>query len=728
MANDIQDRIGQILGSDSARALAGTAVTEALKAFGSHGSDNGGGDIAKKLPGKGLSGVRGLAAGAGAAAVAPVAAKGIGKLIKGNGVPSLGNAVPNLAGGPKKLAEGAASKLGESVGGKVTGKIDEAGGPSGILKDTVKSALPFGGGGAGKQDAEGVGKGRRMPIQQQWDIGLPLETVYNQWTQFEEWPKFMHRVTRVSQEDACTVSFTVKVWGKTKEFKAQIETQRPNDRIKWKTTEGMNHTGVVVFRELGPNLTRVMLSFDLNPGGLLEKYARGARYVKRAARADFHRLVAFIEMLENETGAWRGVIEDGELVEDHDPSYDEEREYGSAEDIVHGRDSDEDDDSEDEEDEDDEDDDEEEDEKSTGRNGGEPRQQRRRSSSQGNGQSSRSRQASSSRAQSRSSGSSRTTGRRKSTQGSASSRSSSGGSTRGRSSSGSRSAGKSAGTGSTRRKSSSSSSSGSSRGRTSSGSGSSGKSTGSGSTRRKSSSSSSGGSSSGNRSSRAHTLTEHAAELSQLLGAPGTPAQPVLAPELGGTTMAIDLSRIIQAAAQSALEDKSPTSKNRKQGSEQGDKRGITAPRAFLIGAGLVTAGRLVAGSRGRDMLESLQERLTDYEQRHFGSDDGDEYEDEEPRGLGGRGVRRRRRTRSRGGRGLRRGIRRRRRTRGRRRRGPRRGARARRGARGRGRRGPRRRSPTTTRSPRPKRTRTSRRKTSRSRRGDAASGLTASR
>ena len=354
MANDIQDRIGQILGSDSARALAGTAVTEALKAVSSQRPSKRdkhvpGLSTVKHLPGS--SGVRSLAAGAGAAAVAPVAIKGISKLIKGDGISA-------LAGGPKHLAEEATSKLGDAVTGKAKEKLDEAGGPSGILKNTVKSALPFGDGesdgdgAGGKNDAQGVGKGRRMPIQQTFDVGLPLETVYNQWTQFEEWPKFMHRVKRVSQDGPCKVSFAVKIWGRTKEFTAEIETQRPDDRIKWKTSQGMTHSGVVMFRELGPNLTRVILSFDLDPGSLLEKYARGARYVKRAARADVHRFTAFIEMLEHETGAWRGVIEDGKLVEDHDPSYDEDREYGDADELVEGRGSKDDDDSDSREDED----------------------------------------------------------------------------------------------------------------------------------------------------------------------------------------------------------------------------------------------------------------------------------------------------------------------------------------------------------------------------------------
>jgi cobalamin biosynthesis protein CobT len=199
----------------------------------------------------------------------------------------------------------------------------------------------------------GVGKGRRMPVQQSVDVAVPLETAYNQWTQFEEWPQFMHRVTNVSQEDDCTVRFATKIWGKTKEFEAKIETQRPDERIKWEVAQGITHTGVVTFHELAPRLTRIELNMDVAPGSLIEKAARGMRHVKRAARADLHRFKAFIEMAELETGAWRGVIEDGELVEPHDDSYDEERDYSDIEDLVpdEGESSDEEEDEEKEQDE-----------------------------------------------------------------------------------------------------------------------------------------------------------------------------------------------------------------------------------------------------------------------------------------------------------------------------------------------------------------------------------------
>jgi uncharacterized membrane protein len=226
-----------------------------------------------------------------------------------------------------------------------------AGGAGGVVKAAARGLLRGGGDGGGKDGMPGVGKGRRMPVQQAVDVAVPVETAYNQWSQFEDWPQFMHRVTRVTQDDPCTVNFATKIWGKTKEFEAQIETQRPDERIKWRVSQGITHTGVVTFHELAPRLTRIEVNLDVDPGSLLEKAARGIRAIKRAVRADLHRYKAFIEMQEMETGAWRGVIEDGELVDDHDPEYDEEHDYSDIEDLKSEEDSEDEDEEHDEEEE-----------------------------------------------------------------------------------------------------------------------------------------------------------------------------------------------------------------------------------------------------------------------------------------------------------------------------------------------------------------------------------------
>ena len=269
-------------------------------------------DVIDKVP------TRAAVAAAALAVAAPLAAKGVSKLADSASANGVGDAIKS----PKKAVQDAKSGISDKVSGAVTGKLEEkleqAGGPSGILKGAIKNALPFGGGDDKDDDedrARGIGKGRRMPVQQSIDVAVPIETAYNQWTQFEEWPQFMHRVTRVTQEDDhTTVSFATKIWGKTKEFKARIVTQRPDEKIKWEVTEGITHTGWITFHEIGPRLTRLELSLDLEPGGLIEKAARGMRHVKRAARGDLHRFKAYIEATEEETGAWRGTIEDGKVV------------------------------------------------------------------------------------------------------------------------------------------------------------------------------------------------------------------------------------------------------------------------------------------------------------------------------------------------------------------------------------------------------------------------------
>lgn len=245
-----------------------------------------------------LSGGKGLAAGAGLVVLAPLAAKGAQLASRG------------LSGGVEPVKR-AGEKLSDGVKDVVGDTVDEAGGAAKLAKDAGKSLVPGGGGKSSGQP--GVGKGRRMPIQQAVDVAVPISTAYNQWTQFEDWPKFMYRLERVTQVDECHVAFKTKIWGISKQFSAEIVEQRPDERIKWRVVDGVGHTGVVTFHELAPRLTRIEANIDVHPGSLIEKAARGMRHVKRAVRADLARFKAYVEMEEEETGAWRGEISDGKV-------------------------------------------------------------------------------------------------------------------------------------------------------------------------------------------------------------------------------------------------------------------------------------------------------------------------------------------------------------------------------------------------------------------------------
>jgi uncharacterized membrane protein len=259
MARDVADVLGDAIGR---------AAREAAKSISTNSGKNSGldrvtGAVSKRMDGT-LSGSKGLAAGVGAATLVPLAVKGAGKLVKG------------VAGG----------------GGNGKGAVSKAG-------DKLKGAAG-GGKSGGKNSEPGVGKGRRMPIQQDIDIGMPIAQVYKEWTNYEEWPNFMHRLQNVSHDDD-TVTFKTKIWGVSKEFTAEIVEQEENERIKWQVTDGVTHTGVVTFHELGPRLTRMELNLDVEPGSLIEKAARGMRHVKRAVRADMARFKAHVLMQEEES-------------------------------------------------------------------------------------------------------------------------------------------------------------------------------------------------------------------------------------------------------------------------------------------------------------------------------------------------------------------------------------------------------------------------------------------
>src|SRR5690606_21147730 len=94
--------------------------------------------------------------------------------------------------------------------------------------------------------------------------------VYNQWTQFEDFPRFMAGVKEVRQIDDTHVHWPAEIWGKDKEWDAEIVEQLPDERISWRSTSGPHNAGAVRFEPLGPDRTRVHLAMSYEPEGLIE--------------------------------------------------------------------------------------------------------------------------------------------------------------------------------------------------------------------------------------------------------------------------------------------------------------------------------------------------------------------------------------------------------------------------------------------------------------------------
>jgi uncharacterized membrane protein len=141
------------------------------------------------------------------------------------------------------------------------------------------------------------------------EVDRPVQTVYNQWTQFESFPSFMGGVEKVVQLDEKRLHWVTKVAGVEREFDAEITEQTPDQRIAWKSTGGTTHAGVVTFHRLGEGRTKVMLQLEMEPEGLVEKVGDAVGVVDHQVKSDLERFKAFIEKQPVETGAWRGEVD-----------------------------------------------------------------------------------------------------------------------------------------------------------------------------------------------------------------------------------------------------------------------------------------------------------------------------------------------------------------------------------------------------------------------------------
>ncbi|URM88783.1 SRPBCC family protein [Streptomyces sp. MRC013] len=145
------------------------------------------------------------------------------------------------------------------------------------------------------------------------EVEVPVRTAYNQWTQFEEFPKFMEGVEEVTQLDDRHNHWTTKIGGVRREFDTEIIDQLPDERIAWRTVSGdTQQKGVVSFQPVDETHTRVELVMDVEPTGLAEKAADMTGTIDRRVKGDMRRFKEYIETRGGETGAWRGRIRPGD--------------------------------------------------------------------------------------------------------------------------------------------------------------------------------------------------------------------------------------------------------------------------------------------------------------------------------------------------------------------------------------------------------------------------------
>lgn len=140
------------------------------------------------------------------------------------------------------------------------------------------------------------------------EVDVPVRTAYNQWTQFEAFPRFMDGVEEVTQTDDTRLHWVANISGQRKEWYAKITEQIPDQRIAWRSEEGEMNGGMVTFEPMDNNRTRIHLMMEYEPEGFAENVGDALGFVSRQVDGDLDRFKEFIESRGVETGSWRGTV------------------------------------------------------------------------------------------------------------------------------------------------------------------------------------------------------------------------------------------------------------------------------------------------------------------------------------------------------------------------------------------------------------------------------------
>lgn len=150
-------------------------------------------------------------------------------------------------------------------------------------------------------------------IEKTIEVDRPVRSVYNQWTQFEDFPRFMAGVKQVTQIDDTHVHWEAEIWGRNVEWDAEITEQDPDRRISWRSVSGAPNAGTVRFEPLGNDRTRVRLVMAYEPQGAVENVGDALGLLDARVQSTVQDFKKFIESRGVETGAWRGSVDDSRV-------------------------------------------------------------------------------------------------------------------------------------------------------------------------------------------------------------------------------------------------------------------------------------------------------------------------------------------------------------------------------------------------------------------------------
>ena len=242
--------------------------------------------------------------------------------------------------------EGTTGRLNKYVdGGAGPGLMAAVTGAKGLAEGKSPTRSMFGAGIAGvKEKISGLfrrgGKGggskklKLINIVESIDVGVPVTLAYNQWTQYNDFPKFTKKVENAdktgNEDEEQKINWKAQVFWSHRTWEATVIEQVPDERIIWRSKGQKGHVdGAVTFHELGPNLTRILLVLEYHPQGMFERTGNLWRAQGRRARLELkhfgrHMMTQGVLHPDDAEG-WRGTIHDSEVVESHEDALEREQ-------------------------------------------------------------------------------------------------------------------------------------------------------------------------------------------------------------------------------------------------------------------------------------------------------------------------------------------------------------------------------------------------------------------
>jgi uncharacterized membrane protein len=148
-------------------------------------------------------------------------------------------------------------------------------------------------------------------IEQSVEVDVPVSVAYNQWTQFEEFPRFMEGVKEVRQRDDTHLEWKAEIGGQEHAWLAEVTRQEPDRLISWRSVDGQYNSGKVTFHPLTTDRTRIDVELTYDAEGLTEALGGALGFDSRRVGDDLRRFKEFIEARGTETGAWRDEVHPG---------------------------------------------------------------------------------------------------------------------------------------------------------------------------------------------------------------------------------------------------------------------------------------------------------------------------------------------------------------------------------------------------------------------------------